>query len=86
MTRVLRFTFTLATLLLVLGGLVLVGAQVVAIVLGHGDWLEVVPEVVGPPTMVSASVAGLLAFVLSYRREPAAARETHEENGASQPA
>lgn len=84
MTRFLRTLFTLATLLLVLGGAVMVGAQVVALVLGRGDWLAQVPEVVGPPTLISASVAGLLAFVLSYvKSQPA---ESLTEDGASQAA
>ncbi|MEW1956920.1 hypothetical protein [Kineococcus sp. NPDC059986] len=76
---VIRFLFTLATVALVLGGIVLVAAQALALVLGRGAWLEAVPEVVGPPTLVSASVAGLLAFVLSYRREDGAAADGDED-------
>lgn len=84
--KLLRSAFTLATLLLVLGGAVMVGAQVVALVLGRGDWLERVPEVVGPPTLISASVAGLLAFVLSYRRAEPVDEDSVAQDGASQAA
>ncbi|PRY10834.1 hypothetical protein [Kineococcus rhizosphaerae] len=85
MLRIVRSLFTLATVLLVLGGIVLVGAQAVALVLGRGAWLEAVPEVVGPPTLISASVAGLLAFVLSYARTPSGT-PSEVEDGASQAA
>ncbi len=80
---VIRFVFTLATVVLVLGGIVLVAAQAVALVLGRGTWLEAVPEVVGPPTLVSASVAGLLAFVLSYGRADRSAEHEPEDDGAT---
>lgn len=80
---VIRFLFTLATVALVLGGVVLVAGQALALVLGRGAWLEAVPEVVGPPTLVSASVAGLLAFVLSYQRKDREADHESEEDGAT---
>lgn len=89
MTAVLRFLFTLATAALVLGGAVIIAAQVVALVLGRGHLLEQVPEVVGPPTLIAASLAGLLAFVLSYHPRPGAGEQVHgsrEVDGASHPA
>jgi hypothetical protein len=88
MSRVLKFLFTLSVLLLVLGGGVMVATQLVALVAGRGDWLEGIPETVGPPTLVSASVAGILAFALSYGRAPQDehGEESREENGASQAA
>ncbi|PWJ46972.1 hypothetical protein SAMN06264364_1439 [Quadrisphaera granulorum] len=66
MHRVLRPLFTLFVVLLLAGGALLVGAQLVALVLGRGEWLGTVSDAVGPPTFVAASIAGLLAFVMSY--------------------
>lgn len=66
MIRVLRVPFTLSVCLLLLGGAVLVLSQLVALVAGRGDWLSGVADVVGPPTYISASLAGLFAFAMSY--------------------
>ncbi|TNM70273.1 hypothetical protein FHN55_00900 [Streptomyces sp. NP160] len=66
MLRVLRPLFTLFVVLLLAGGALLVGAQLVALVLGRGEWLSAVSDAVGPPTFIAASLAGLLAFVMSY--------------------
>ena len=66
-TRIVRTVFTVAVLLLLVGGITIVGAQVVALVAGRGAWMTAISEVVGPPTYVAASVAGILAFVMSYR-------------------
>jgi hypothetical protein len=64
--RVLRPLFTVFVVLLLAGGALLVGAQLVALVLGRGEWLGAISDAVGPPTFVAASLAGLLAFAMSY--------------------
>ncbi len=66
MFPVLRQLFTLFAVLLIVGGAVLVGAQLVALVLGRGEWLSTISDAVGPPTFIAASLAGLLAFVMTY--------------------
>ncbi|MFB9377787.1 hypothetical protein ACFFKU_11025 [Kineococcus gynurae] len=67
MRSVVQFIFTLSVALLLLGGGLIVGSQVVALVLGRGEWLATVSDTIGPPTFVAASIAGILAFALSYR-------------------
>jgi len=83
LTRIVRTVFTVAVLLLVVGGITIVGAQVVALVAGRGDWMTAISEVVGPPTFVAASVAGILAFVMSYRS--GAAQDEDPVEGEPQP-
>ena len=78
MIRVLRVPFTLSVCLLLLGGTVLVLSQVVALIAGRGDWLSGVADVVGPPTCVSASLAGLFAFAMSYGPREAGGRDEDE--------
>ena len=66
-----RAVFTVAVILLLLGGLAIVAAQVAGLVAGEGGWLTAVSETLEPPTFIAASVAGILAFLLSYQRRPA---------------
>ena len=66
-----RAVFTVAVVLLLLGGLAIVTAQVAGLVAGEGGWLTAVSETLEPPTFIAASVAGILAFLLSYQRRPA---------------
>ncbi|MFD6446039.1 hypothetical protein ACFWEJ_13145 [Promicromonospora sp. NPDC060204] len=61
-----RAVFTSAIILMLLGGAVIVATQVAGLVAGRGTWLTAVTESVGPPTLVAASIAGILAFALSY--------------------
>ena len=66
-----RAVFTVAVVLLLLGGLAIVAIQVAGLVAGQGGWLTAVSETLEPPTFIAASVAGVLAFLLSYQRRPA---------------
>jgi hypothetical protein len=66
-----RTLFTVSVVLLLLGGLVIVAVQVAGLVAGEGEWLTAVSEALEPPTFIAASVAGVLAFLLSYQRRPA---------------
>ena len=66
-----RAVFTVAVVLLLLGGLVIVAVQAAGLIVGQGDWLTAVSETVEPPTFIAASIAGILAFALSYQRRPA---------------
>lgn len=72
-----RAVFTVAVILLLLGGLAIVAAQVAGLVAGEGGWLTAVSETLEPPTFIAASVAGVLAFLLSYQR-----RSVREESAA----
>ena len=66
-----RAVFTVAVILLLVGGLAIVATQVAGLVAGEGGWLTAVSEILEPPTFIAASVAGVLAFLMSYQRRPA---------------
>ena len=66
-----RVVFTVAVVLLLLGGLVIVATQAAGLIVGKGDWLTAVSETLEPPTFIAASIAGILAFALSYQRQAA---------------
>jgi hypothetical protein len=78
-----RAVFTLAVLLLLLGGLVIVVTQVAGLIAGQGGWLTGVSETVEPPTLIAASIAGLLAFLLSYQRGAAVGEGVTETTEAT---
>ncbi len=73
-----RAVFTVAVVLLLLGGLAIVATQIAGLVAGEGGWLTAVSETLEPPTFIAASVAGVLAFLLSYQRRPAHGESTAE--------
>lgn len=60
------FVLTLAALLL--GGVVFVLGQAVALVLGQGSWLAFFNETVKIPMCIAASVCAIAGFLLSYKR------------------
>ena len=76
-----RAVFTVAVVLLLLGGLAIVATQVAGLVAGQGGWLTAVSETLEPPTFIAASVAGVLAFLMSYQRR-SASEETAAEMAA----
>ena len=73
-----RAVFTVAVVLLLLGGLAIVAAQVAGLIAGEGGWLTAAGEALEPPTFIAASVAGILAFLLSYQRRPASEQSAAE--------
>jgi membrane protein implicated in regulation of membrane protease activity len=60
------FVLTLAALLL--GGVVFVLGQAVALILGQGSWLAFFNETVKIPMCIAASVCAIAGFLLSYKR------------------
>ncbi|TNM53417.1 hypothetical protein FHQ09_14855 [Brevibacterium sediminis] len=58
--------FAASTVLFLLGGAVIVIFQIVLIVAGKGMMAMDVAEAVGPYAFGMSSIAGLLAFVLTY--------------------
>lgn len=60
------FVLTLATLLL--GGVVFVTGQALALMLGQGTWLALLNESLKPPMCIAASAAAVAGFLLSYKR------------------
>jgi hypothetical protein len=59
------FVLTLATLLL--GGIVFVTGQAVALIAGQGQWLEFFNEFIKTPMCITASVCAVAGFLLSYK-------------------
>ncbi|MDP9999582.1 hypothetical protein [Pseudarthrobacter sulfonivorans] len=72
------FVVTLAALLM--GGVVFVAEQAVALVAGKGDWLELLNETIKPPMCIAASVCAIAGFLLSYKRQQTQAQP--QEAGA----
>jgi hypothetical protein len=60
------FVLTLAALLL--GGVVFVIGQAVALITGQGDWLTRLNETIKTPMCIAASVCAIAGFLLSYKR------------------
>jgi hypothetical protein len=61
------FVLTLAALLL--GGVVFVAGQAIALTAGQGGWLEFFNESIKTPMCIAASVCAIAGFLLSYRRD-----------------
>ena len=70
------FVLTLAALLL--GGVVFVSWQAVALILGQGSWLAFFNDTVKMPICIAASVCAVTGFLLSYKR--------HQKQGQPQEA
>lgn len=66
--RAIEVIFVLALAVLLLGGILFVAAQAVALTAGQGDWLGFFNESVKPPLCIAASVCAVAGFLLSYRR------------------
>ena len=61
------FVLTLAALLL--GGILFVAGQAIALIAGQGDWLEFFNDFVKPPLCIAASVCAVAGFLLSYKQD-----------------
>ncbi|MFJ8924941.1 MULTISPECIES: hypothetical protein [unclassified Streptomyces] len=90
--RTLQFLFRLSVIGFLAGGFVVVIAQALGIALGDAGWVAAVGENAGPPTFITASVSGLLAFILSYvdkekpePNAPAAAHDLQPAAGSTSP-
>ncbi|MDQ0821909.1 hypothetical protein QFZ79_004286 [Arthrobacter sp. V4I6] len=59
------FVHTLAALLL--GGVLFVTGQALALIAGQGGWLAFFNESVKPPMCIAASVCAIAGFLLSYK-------------------
>ncbi|WP_461172654.1 hypothetical protein M1D93_17000 [Arthrobacter sp. Z1-9] len=60
------FVLTLAALLV--GGVVFVTGQAVALVAGQGAWLTALNETIKTPMCIAASACAIAGFLLSYKR------------------
>ncbi len=60
------FVLTLAALLI--GGVVFVTGQAVALIAGQGVWLTLLNETIKTPMCIAASACAIAGFLLSYKR------------------
>ena len=67
MKKVIQAIFVLSLAALLLGGIVFVTAQGVALVAGQGEWLALVNDFLKDPMCVAASVCAIAGFLLSYK-------------------
>ncbi len=72
------FVLTLAALLL--GGIVFVAGQAIALVAGQGDWLTLLNDTIKAPMCIAASICAIAGFLLSYKRHQN--QEQPQEAGA----
>ena len=70
------FVLTLAALLL--GGVMFVTGQAIALTAGQGDWLEFFNTSVKAPMCVAASVCAIAGFLLSYKQPQNQGQATQE--------
>ena len=61
------FVITLAVSLL--GGIVFVAGQALALIAGQGAWLGFFNDAVKTPMCITASLCAIAGFLLSYRRQ-----------------
>ena len=72
------FVLTLAALLL--GGIVFVAGQAIALVAGQGHWLTLLNDAIKAPMCIAASICAVAGFLLSYKRHQN--QEQPQEAGA----
>ena len=72
------FVLTLAALLI--GGIVFVAGQGIALAAGHGDWLTLLNDTIKAPVCIAASICAVSGFLLSYKRHQT--QEQPQEAGA----
>lgn len=61
-------TFVLTLAALLLGGVVFVAGQAVALIAGQGAWLEFINAAIKTPMCIAASACAIAGFLLSYTR------------------
>ena len=72
------FVLTLAAPLL--GGIVFVAGQAIALVAGQGHWLTLLNDTIKAPMCIAASICAIAGFLLSYKRHQN--QEQPQEAGA----
>ena len=67
--RAIEVVFVLTLAALLLGGLLFVTGQAIALVAGQGDWLVFLNDYVKTPICITASVCAVAGFLLSYKHD-----------------
>ncbi len=71
-------TFVLTLAALLLGGVVFVAGQAVALIAGQGAWLEFINASIKTPMCIAASVCAIAGFLLSYKRRQKQGQKAQE--------
>jgi membrane protein implicated in regulation of membrane protease activity len=66
--RTTEITFVLTLAALLLGGVMLVAGQAIALIAGQGAWLEFLNDSIKTPMCVAASICAIAGFILNYNR------------------
>ncbi|RKR12726.1 hypothetical protein [Arthrobacter oryzae] len=65
--RVIEVIFVLTLVALLIGGVLVVTGQAIALIAGQSAWLQFFNESVNPPLCIVASVCAIAGFLLSYK-------------------
>jgi membrane protein implicated in regulation of membrane protease activity len=65
--RLVEAVFVLTLGVLLLGGVLFVMGQAIAVVIGQGSWLALLNDTVKPLICIAASICAIAGFLLSYR-------------------
>lgn len=66
--RAIEVLFVLTLAVLLVGGVVFVAGQAIALVAGQGDWLKLLNSAIKAPICIAASICAVAGFLLSYKR------------------
>jgi hypothetical protein len=66
--RTTEITFVLTLAGLLLGGVMLVAGQAIALIAGQGAWLEFLNDSIKTPMCIAASICAIAGFILNYNR------------------
>ncbi len=66
--RAIEIIFVLTLAALLLGGVLFVTGQALALIAGQGGWLVFFNESVKPPMCIAASICAVAGFLLNYNR------------------
>ena len=72
--------FRVCTVIFLLGGVAIVAGQSVGLVVGDGELVTSVADLLAPYVYGSAGIAGLAAFMMSYRRGEKERADDHHDS------
>lgn len=76
--RAIEIIFVLTLAALLLGGVLFVAGQALALIAGQGGWLSFFSESVKAPMCIAASICAVAGFFLNYKRYQKHEQTPHE--------
>ncbi|MFB9857122.1 hypothetical protein [Paenarthrobacter aurescens] len=67
--KLLQTVFVLTLAALLLGGVVFVAGQAIALTAGNSEWLTFLNDSLKNPMCIAASICAIAGFLLSYKRD-----------------